>query len=235
MVIAGLSRLGEAFLDLLYPRLCAACGIHQPIREAALCIRCQLELPRTDYHHFAENPITRRLMGRFPLQSATAMFYFVKDTPIQQLLHRIKYLGQKEAAEALGRQYGRELIELEPYRDIDLVIPVPLHPSREHQRGYNQSAWLARGLADGLGRPVDERALSRTRKTETQTHKSRQERLFNTEGAFRVRDFRRVVGKHVLLVDDVMTTGATLEACALPLLQVDGVQLSIVTLAIAQD
>ncbi|MCF8237944.1 MAG: ComF family protein [Saprospiraceae bacterium] len=227
--------MGEAFLDLLYPRLCAACGIHHPIRDAALCVSCQLELPRTDYHLFEENPITRRLMGRFPLQSATSMFYFVKDTPIQHLLHRIKYLGRKEAAWSLGRQYGRELRELEPYAKIDLVIPVPLHPSREHQRGYNQSAWLARGLAEGLDRPVRERALSRARKTETQTHKSRQERLFNTEGAFLVREPRRIIGKHVLLVDDVMTTGATLEACALPLLQAEGVQLSIVTLAIAQD
>ncbi len=179
--------------------------------------------------------MTRRLTGRFAFEAATAMFYFVKDTPVQYLLHRIKYQGRKEAALHLGRHYGRELKELPGYTTIDLVIPVPLHPTREHQRGYNQSAWLARGLAEGLGVPVHERGLSRVRKTETQTHKSRQQRLDNTVGAFVVQEQRRITGKHILLVDDVMTTGATLEACALSLLQLTDIKLSIVTLAIAQD
>lgn len=235
MGIVGFRQLGEDLLDLLYPRLCAACGVRHPTRDAALCVTCHLELPRTDYHLFAENPITRRLTGRFPLQSATAMFYFVKDTPIQHLMHRIKYLGRKEAALALGREYGRVLRGQEEYGRIDLIIPVPLHPTREHQRGYNQSAWLARGLAEGMDLPVRERAIARTRRTETQTHKTRQERLSNTDGAFVVREPRRIRGRHVLLVDDVMTTGATLEACALPLLQLNEVKLSIATLAIAQD
>jgi ComF family protein len=235
MIVTGLRQWGEDLLDLLYPQLCAACGIRHPVRDSALCITCQLELPRTDFHLFRENPITRRLTGRFPLESATAMFYFVKDTPIQHLLHRIKYLGRKEAARALGREYGRLLQEQENYASVDLIIPVPLFPTREHQRGYNQSAWLARGIAEGMERPIRERALARIRKTETQTHKSRQERLLNTEGAFVIRESRRIRGRHVLLVDDVMTTGATLEACALPLLQLEGVTLSIATLAIAQD
>lgn len=144
-------------------------------------------------------------------------------------------MGRKEAALYLGRHYGRELKELPGFSTIELVVPVPLHPTREHQRGYNQSAWLARGLAEGLDVAVSERALSRVRRTETQTHKTRQERLHNTNGAFVVKKARQIQGRHLLLVDDVMTTGATLEACAIPLLEYPNVKISIVTLAIAQD
>lgn len=234
-MLSHIRNVADDLLNLLYPRLCAACGIRHPSRDAALCVTCQFDLPRTDYHLFHDNPITRRLAGRFSLETATAMFYFVKDASVQHLLHRIKYMGRKEAALHLGRQYGRELKEIADYCKVQLVVPVPLHPSREHQRGYNQSAWFARGLAEGLDIPVRERALARIRKTETQTNKSRQERLHNTEGAFVVRHPGLIKGQHLLLVDDVMTTGATLEACAIPLLQIQDVKLTIVTLAIAQD
>ena len=234
-ISSGIMTYVEDLLDLLYPRLCSACGVRHPTRDSALCVTCQFELPRTDFHHYPDNPMTRRLKGRFAFISATAMFYFVKDTSVQHLLHRIKYLGRKEAALYLGRHYGRELKELPGYSTIELVVPVPLHSIREHQRGYNQSAWFAKGLAEGLNVSVSERALSRVRRTETQTHKSRQERLHNTEGAFVVSKGRHIRGRHLLLVDDVMTTGATLEACAIPLLQLPDVTISIVTLAIAQD
>lgn len=221
--------------DLVYPRLCAGCGIQHPVPPSALCAGCQLDLPRTDYHLHKENPMTRMIRGRFPFDRASAMFYFTKDSGVQHLMHRIKYLGRKEAAWSLGRAYGRDLRASGGYAEIRLVIPVPLHPVREHERGYNQSAWFGRGIAEGLGVDPLDRALERVRRTETQTHKSRMERLANTEGAFRVRQIRACRGKHVLLVDDVMTTGATLEACALPLLEIPGVRVSLATLAIATD
>ena len=222
-------------LDLLYPRLCAACGCQHPPEGSALCIACQIDLPRTDYHLFRENPLTRRFTGRFALETATSMFYYVKDTPVQDMLHRIKYQGRKEAAWSLGQHYGRELRTSGLYETIDMVVPVPLHPHREHQRGYNQSAWWGRGLSEGLGVESNERGLVRVRKTESQTNKSRQDRLLNTREAFVVRKPSRLKGRHILLVDDVMTTGATLEACALPLLTLPGVRISIATLAVAQD
>lgn len=222
-------------LDLLYPRLCAACGHQHPPQGFALCIECQIDMPRTDYHLFLENPLTRRFTGRFTLETATSMFYFVKDTPVQDMLHRIKYLGRKEAAWALGRQYGYEISTSGLYQSVDVVVPVPLHPHREHQRGYNQSAWWGRGLSEGLGVVNIERGLARIRKTDSQTNKSRQARLLNTQDAFVVRKPSRLKGRHILLVDDVMTTGATLEACALPLLGLPGVRVSIATIAIAQD
>lgn len=234
MIRLARTYIGD-LLDLLYPRLCAACGQQHPPDGSALCIGCEIDLPRTDYHLFMENPVTRRFTGRFALETATAMFYFVKDTPVQDMLHRIKYLGRKEAAWALGRQYGREIKSSALYQTVDVVIPVPLHPHREHQRGYNQSAWWGRGLSEGLGVEHIERALARVRQTESQTNKSRQARLLNTQDAFVVRKPSRLKGCHILLVDDVMTTGATLEACALPLLEIPGVRISIATLAIAQD
>lgn len=176
-----------------------------------------------------------RMKGRFPFVAATSMLYFVKDSPVQHLLHRIKYQGQQQAGVDLGKMYGAELRVQESWKDIEVIIPVPLHPSRLHQRGYNQSACFARGLGESMQCKVLENGLQRVRATDTQTHMNRQERLKNTDQAFKVKMPEVLKNKHVLLVDDVMTTGATLEACVIPLLDLEGVRVSLATLAIAQD
>ncbi len=238
IVHSGMNWLIETAGDmvgLIYPRLCAACGKEQPTRTDCLCISCQFILPFTDYHKVPENGMALRIKGRFPIVAATAMLYFVKDSPVQDLLHRIKYQGQQKAGVDLGKLYGNQLKDQPIFRDIDVIIPVPLHPSREHQRGYNQSACFARGLGEAMHCIVLENGLRRRRATETQTHMNRRERLINTENAFEVQKPEYIIGKHILLVDDVMTTGATLEACALPLLEQQGVRISLVTIAIAQE
>ena len=179
------------------------------------------------------NGMMLRMEGRVPLVAAAAMCHFVKDSLVQQVLHRIKYGGDREAALELGRLYGQELAEQEAFRGVAAVVPVPLHAARLHRRGYNQSAWFGRGLADALGCNCLEEAMERVRATETQTRKTLAERQANVASAFRLRDPAPLEGRYVLLVDDVFTTGATLEACAAELLQVPGLRLGLVTLAVA--
>jgi ComF family protein len=229
------AELGDDLLGLVYPRLCAACGKEQPARSQSLCLSCRFLLPRTDYHEVQQNDMAQRLTGRFPFQAATAMYYFLKDSPVQEMLHRIKYHGHYQAAYDLGRSYGPELKAQPGFVGVEGVVPVPLHPRREHQRGFNQSAWFGRGLAESLNVPIWEQHLVRSRHTGTQTAMGRQERQRNIEGAFGLRHPERLKSRHLLLVDDVMTTGATLEACATVLLGVPGVRLSLATIAIARD
>lgn len=230
-----LAMLADDLLGLVYPRLCAACGKEHPLRGQCLCISCRLTLPLTDYHTVPANGMQRRLEGRFPIEGATAMFYFLKDSPVQELLHRIKYGGQKEAARDLGRHYGYLLREQALYQSVEAIVPVPLHPRREHQRGFNQSAWFGRGLAEAMEVTCLEKALVRIKATRTQTAMNRQARLDNMEGAFHIERPAEISGRHILLVDDVMTTGATLEGCARLLLDLPGVRISLATLAIAQE
>lgn len=230
-----LAALGADLLGLVYPRLCAACGREHPARGQCLCLSCRFLLPYTDYHEVPGNDMALRLRGRFPFEAATAMFYFLKDSPVQEMLHRIKYQGHFQAAYDLGRSYGPMLRAQPGFSGLEGVVPVPLHPRREHQRGFNQSAWFGRGLSEALGVPLWEKQLIRRRNTRTQTAMGRQDRLRNIEGAFDLHQPERLQNRHLLLVDDVMTTGATLESCATVLLGVPGVRLSLATIAIARD
>lgn len=188
----------------------------------------------TDYHIVPKNGVTSRIEGRFPFQGGTAMYYFIKDSPVQQLLHRIKYGGQKQAALEIGRVYGEMLKDVALYQSIDAIVPVPLHPSRQHFRGYNQSEWFAVGLHEAMDKPVIINNLIRVKPTLTQTKMNRSERVKNLSQAFTVKKPSMLEGKHILLVDDVLTTGSTLEFCAISLLDVKGVTVSVATIAIAQ-
>jgi ComF family protein len=235
-LILGLRRLrelGEDLAGLVFPDLCAACREEHPPRGQRLCLSCKLSLPLTDHHLVARNGMMLRMEGRAPLVAAAAMCHFVKDSLVQEVLHRIKYRGDREAALELGRLYGQELAGQDAFREVSAVVPVPLHAARLHRRGYNQSAWFGRGVAEGLGCDSLEDALERVRDTGTQTRKTLAERQANVAAAFRLRDPSALEGRYVLLVDDVFTTGATLEACAAALLQVPGLRLGMVTLAVA--
>lgn len=231
--IRRLRELGEDLTGLVFPDLCAACRAEHPSRGQRVCLSCKLTLPLTDHHLVARNGMMLRMEGRVPLVAAAAMCHFVKDSLVQQVLHRIKYGGDREAALELGRLYGQELAEQEAFRGVAAVVPVPLHAARLHRRGYNQSAWFGRGLAETLGCDCLEESMERVRATETQTRKTLAERQANVASAFRLRDPAPLEGRYVLLVDDVFTTGATLEACAAELLQVPGLRLGLVTLAVA--
>lgn len=221
-------------LDVALPRICPGCRRHRPPRGQWLCLSCEARLPLTDYHLYADNPVTERLWGRFPLESGAAMLLFRKDGIAQQLIHHLKYKGRRVVGYELGRRYGRLLGRSPLFQGIEVIVPVPLHPRKEKLRGYNQAAVFGQGLAETMGVPLVADALLRQRYTETQTRKSQTERLRNVAGAFALHRPERLHDRHVLIVDDVLTTGATLESCATTLLQVPGLRVSVATIAMAR-
>lgn len=229
-----LRSLDDAFC-LFYPRLCLACGTkHLPPKEI-ICPTCEFQLPRTDFHLFLENDFTKKFWGRINLHTAASLFYFYKKSKTQHLIHNLKYKGKKEIGVTLGKMLGKKLIQSPLYQNIDLIIPIPLHLKKEIQRGFNQSAVFARGLSEVMNIPWSSDRLIRNIYTETQTKKSRLERFENVVKAFEVEKPRLLENLHILLVDDVLTTGATLEAGAIKLLEVKGVKVSMATIAFAKN
>lgn len=221
------------FFNLMYPNLCMVCGENLLRNEQHLCLRCLHDIPKTNYHLQSDNPIEKRFWGKVPVHRCTAFFFFQKGSPFQKLLHSLKYKGNKEIGQLLGRYAAVDLLDSVDFASIDVVIPVPLHPNKYKIRGYNQSEWIGKGLSEILEVPQDTGTLRRVRENTTQTKKTVFERYENTEGIFELSDFTSLVGKHVLLVDDVLTTGSTLEACVRTLIEIDGVKVSIFTLAVA--
>lgn len=233
MLINHLQVLGNDLLNLFFPRLCPGCGDAGLPDDSMICLDCQVHLPLTNYHLLEENPFTARFWGRLRIERGTAMMSFSKGGRGQHLLHHLKYKGRKDIGVYLGRIYGQTLLAVPAYREISMILPVPLHLRRLRQRGYNQSACFAQGLSETLGVPWSEQYLRRQVHTDTQTRKSRIDRFFNVDGAFEVLHPERLAGQHILLVDDVLTTGATLEACGSLLTAIPGVRLSMATIAIA--
>jgi ComF family protein len=222
------------FVSLLFPELCAACRESLVANEHLLCTDCRFNLPYTNFHLQADNIVARQFWGKIEVEAAFALFYFTKGGKIQNMLHELKYNGQQQVGNLAGNLAGEQLIKNEVFKTIDYIIPVPLHRKRFRERGYNQSTRFAEGLADKLNAVVEEDNLVRVKSTETQTHKSRFARFENMQEVFLVMSPERLKGKHVLLVDDVITTGSTLEACGEQLLKVEGLKLSIATIAYAE-
>jgi ComF family protein len=232
-----LKDIREGIVQLFFPRLCEGCCKPLLTAEEVLCIGCCLQLPETNYHHIADNETALRFAGRIPFVHATSFAYFTGDGLLQHLLHGLKYKGKKEIGHFLGRHFAQSMqqaipsnITLDP---VDVIIPVPLHKAKKAKRGYNQSLLIAEGIGDMLHIPVSDQLLERTRDTESQTHKSRAERVNNMAEAFRIAGKAQLTGKHILLCDDVLTTGATIEACALALMKAEGIKISIATIGIA--
>jgi ComF family protein len=194
---------------------------------------CYAGLPRTCFHHDPENEVAQMFWGRIPVERATSFMYFVKGSRYQQILHELKYNGQRQIGPAMGRMFGSELKNT-PFSTAEIIIPVPLHPSKLKKRGYNQSELIALGIGEVLHLPVETAMISRTADTRSQTHKSRYERWENVRYIFHCGNPEALKDKHVLLVDDVITTGATLEACATCLVPVEGIKISMVSLAFAK-
>lgn len=225
--------LWAGFLHLLYPELCVACGNDLPYSNTCFCVRCSTKLAPSDMHHSADNEFVTRLWGRLPLEHGAAAYYFTRNSPIRRAIHHLKYKNQPDIGQMLGRQFGRKLIQSPYFQQLDAIVPVPLHPRKERLRGYNQSAMFALGLSEALQVPMFQRAMTRHAFTETQTRKKRMERFENVGTVFSVVQPEKLRGKHLLLVDDVLTTGATLEVCGQKLLEIPGTRLSCVTMAIA--
>ncbi|MBC7553871.1 MAG: ComF family protein [Taibaiella sp.] len=226
-------KLGDGLSHLFYPALCEGCNKPLVNKEVVLCLGCEALLPETGYHHIAANETEQRFAGRIPFKHASSFAYFTDEGLLQHLMHGLKYRGRAETGSYLGGLLGQRLSAAGWIKDIDLIIPVPLHPAREAERGYNQSLLIAEGIGGQVVKPVLDKTLLRARKTESQTQKSRTERVNNMKDAFKVQGAEGLKGKHILLCDDVLTTGATLEACALALLAEESIKISVVTIGIA--
>jgi ComF family protein len=225
--------LWDDFLSLLFPRLCYACGDHLLRNETLICTECYVVIPRTNYHLDNENQLAQLFWGRCLIEKSGAFSFYNKGSRIRNLIHNLKYRGVKEIGCELGRIYGLTLKSSGFTDDIDLIIPVPLHPSKQRIRGFNQSDLISSGISEVTGLPVVTGSLSRIKGSATQTRRSRYDRWTNVDGIFAVVDADMIRGRHVLLVDDVITTGSTIEACTNELLKVDGVKVSVVALAFA--
>ena len=225
--------LSGDFICLFFPRICAACGNNLMKNEELICLSCEYHLPHTNFHLSSDNPVHALFLGKVPLASATAYLYFNKGSKVQHLIHQLKYKGRKDIGIWLGKQYGNELKTSSYFNAVQLIIPIPLHEKRLKQRGYNQSEQFAIGLGASMSIPVISDTLYRNKETATQTKKSRFSRWQNVAEVFTVRNPASLEMKHILLVDDVITTGATLESCICTLSSIKGIRISVATIAVA--
>lgn len=232
-MIAQLKNIFSSTLHLFYPHHCSGCGSDLLDEKQLLCLRCLHHLPHTNFATLPANPVEKYFWGRIPLQAAYSQFYFSKNFLVQQLIHRLKYKNDQAIGFFLGEMMGRTLLKSPRFNAIDALVPLPLYPDKEKKRGYNQATVICNGIAEIINKPVLEIAVSRHLATETQTRKHRTERWDNVRDSFIVKLENEIRGRHLLLVDDVVTTGATLEACGSKILAIPGTQLSIATLAYA--
>ena len=221
------------FISLVFPRICAACGNSLWKHETGICRSCEYHLPKTNFHHTPDNPVARLFWGREDIVTGAAFLYFNKGSKVQRLVHQLKYKGRKDIGVFLGDLYGLELKYSPHFNSADCIIPVPLHKKKYMKRGYNQSEQIAIGLSDAMNIPVNRHVLTRIKATETQTRKSRFSRYQNVKDIFTVASPAEWTGKHLVLVDDVVTTGATLESCIRALKAIPEVRISIACIATA--
>lgn len=227
--------LGIDLWNLFFPRTCRVCGRILCPQEEVVCATCLCRLPRTRFHERSDNPVEQHFWGKFPLVRATSFFYYSKGGSARQLLYELKYHGHPEVGVFLGKLLAMELRMSGFFDGVDLLLPIPLHPRRQRERGYNQSERIAAGISAVTGLPVVLDGVVRSRYTETQTHKGAYERWRNVQQLFVCPDTSRFEGKHVLLLDDVLTTGATLVSCADTLREIPGIRLSVLTVAVAGE
>ena len=220
-------------INLFYPQVCPACGNLLTRNEETVCLTCRYLLPKTEYEKNADNPLAQMFYGQVNFNAVTAEFFFSKTGKVQHLLHQLKYEGNQDAGFFLGQQLGESIKDAELFRGIDFIIPIPLHPKKEHLRGYNQSYVIAQGVEDKTSIPIMRDCLYRKVFTSTQTKKSREERWNNVKDIFDVKNGERLKGRHILLIDDVLTTGATLMAAGKTLSQIPDIKISVATAACA--
>jgi ComF family protein len=223
--------LFDDFIDLLYPRVCLACGNSLFSKEKIICTSCIYKLPKTNFHTEKENPLSKIFLGRINIESVAAYYLFKKGSKVQHLLHQFKYKGNREIGKFIGELYGHELKKTESFGSVDTIIPVPLHKKKEKKRGFNQSEYFAKGLSISMKNEINTKTLFREKMSETQTKKTKFKRWENVNNIFLIRNSENIKGKHILLVDDVITTGSTIEACAEALQQIPDIKISVAAIA----
>ena len=221
------------FRNLLYPRFCQCCQEVLLKNESVICVRCLYELPVTNFHEDNENATVKVFYGRINIEQAASLLLFEKKGKVQQLIHNLKYKGQEEVGDFLGKWMGTELKKLPAFREVTVVVPVPLHKSKLRKRGFNQVEKFGKQIALALQVPYVDSVLLKKTSTLTQTFKSRLLRWGELEESFSIENPQILAMAHVLIVDDLVTTGATIEACAGKLLSIPGVKISVASMAIA--
>lgn len=232
--VSGIKDIADDFLSLFLPRPCLSCGAHLVRGEEVLCTGCLLSMARTDFHSRRGNMLEQAFWGRCVVERAAAFSVYNRGSRIRKLIHLLKYQGRQDVGRMLGRLYGSVLAGSGFMDGIDMIVPVPLDPARERRRGYNQSRCIAEGLAEPRSLPVRSDILYRTGKSDSQTRRGRYDRWENVEGLFAVRKPSEIQGRHLLLVDDVITTGSTIEASVNALHDTCEVCVSVAALAVAQ-
>jgi ComF family protein len=223
----------QGIVNLFYPRLCVLCNGNLLIAEKHICTACELDLPLTNFHLEKDNSLEKIFWGRTQLNRSFSFVYFKKGGAVQRMLHQLKYKGNTELSEHIGLLYGTQLQETIVIEKIEAVIAIPLHKSKLRKRGYNQSELFANGLAEALQIENLSCCIIRNKATETQTKKTRFDRWQNVESIFSITQPELLKNKHILLLDDVITTGSTIEACANELLQIEGCKVSVASMAAA--
>lgn len=220
-----------AITSLLFPKVCFACGDALKNKQTHICASCYQSIPRTNFYNGSNNVLEKKFWGRVPIQRATAFLYFTPKGKVQRLIHHFKYHGQKEIGITLGEWAATELMDQDFFKSMDLVVPIPIHELKKKKRGFNQSDFIAEGINNKTGIKTISDNLEKRFNTDSQTKKSRFKRWENVKTTFAVKEPTTFEGKHILLVDDVITTGATIEACATELLKIPNVKLSLLSIA----
>ena len=219
-------------LNLFFPKVCLGCNGYLVDNESYVCTSCRHQLPLTNFHLDNNDAVKNVLFGRIKLENATSLLHFSKKGIVQQLMHNLKYRGHQDVGLFLGKWLGEELKTIKGYQGIDVVIPVPLHKSRLRQRGYNQVAKFGQEIANALEIEFNTKVLLKTKAIKSQVFKSQFLRTSMDSATFSISENQTLKGKHILLVDDIVTTGTTIESCANALLNIEGVKISVATMAI---
>jgi ComF family protein len=228
-----LKSYSSALLSMVFPNLCVVCANHLLAHEKGICKPCENHLPITNYHLMASNAVERIFWGRVKIEYAASHIFYRKGENSQKILASIKYKGNKVLGERMGELMGESLTQAHWHNQVDCIVPVPLHPKKMKSRGFNQCEVIAKGLSKTTKIPTDFQLLKRLSHTETQTRKARFDRFTNMSHAFGINTEKKISPKHFLLIDDVVTTGGTLEACASQLLTIPNAKVSILTLGYA--
>jgi len=232
-IFDNISYLYNSFIGIVFPNYCPGCGKPLAAGENFICLDCVVNLPYTYFNNSRKNIVSELLFGRFNLDKAYSLCYYVQKGHLQQLLHNLKYNNKPEIGVELGNYLGQEM-KKNNLDDFDMLIPVPLHPKRQKTRGYNQSEEIAKGITQVIEKEIDTKSIIRNTYTNTQTQKNKTERWDNVEGIFTIKNLKKLENKHILIVDDVITTGSTIESLANVIKTIPNTKISIASLAVAK-
>jgi ComF family protein len=223
----------KSLLNLFFPVICAGCNAALLSNENVICTACRHQIPMTSHHLIPENEAFNKFYGKLPVEFVATMCYFHKKGIVQEMIHKLKYKGHEEIGDAVGNWYAEDLKALDIIKNIDEIIPVPLHKKRLRSRGYNQVTAFGKALSESLSIPYNDQLLVRKIYSKTQTKKDRTGRATNSQSVFDVEFSENNHHKHYLIIDDVLTTGATLESCGRAIAKIPGAKISIVCMAMS--